>query len=80
MKGGALYQIWRRPPPRATLTQDLSGRLQAYRTAQVRARVEGVVEKRLFQEGSDIKAGASLFHATLWRALALSDGMREAFD
>ena len=45
----------------ATLTQDLPGRLQAYRTAQVRARVEGVVEKRLFQEGSDVKAGASLF-------------------
>jgi membrane fusion protein (multidrug efflux system) len=31
------------------------------RSAQVRARVEGVVEKRLFTEGSDIKAGASLF-------------------
>jgi membrane fusion protein (multidrug efflux system) len=44
-----------------TLTQDLPGRLQAYRTAQVRARVEGVVEKRLFEEGSDVKAGASLF-------------------
>lgn len=48
-------------PGRATLTQDLPGRLQAYRTAQVRARVEGVVEKRLFQEGSDVKAGESLF-------------------
>lgn len=48
-------------PGRATLTQDLPGRLEAYRTAQVRARVEGVVEKRLFQEGSDVKAGASLF-------------------
>ncbi len=48
-------------PGRATLTQDLPGQLQAYRTAQVRARVEGVVEKRLFQEGSDVKAGASLF-------------------
>jgi membrane fusion protein (multidrug efflux system) len=45
----------------ATLTQDLPGRLQAYRTAQVRARVEGVVEKRLFQEGSDVQAGESLF-------------------
>jgi len=45
----------------ATLTQDLPGRLQAYRTAQVRARVEGVVEKRLFQEGSDVKADAPLF-------------------
>ena len=45
----------------ATLTQDLPGRLQAYRTAQVRARVEGIVEKRLFVEGSDVKAGVTLF-------------------
>jgi membrane fusion protein (multidrug efflux system) len=48
-------------PGRATITQDLPGRLQAYRTAQVRARVEGIVEKRLFEEGSDVKAGQSLF-------------------
>lgn len=45
----------------ATLTQDQPGRLQAYRTAQVRARVEGVIERRLFQEGSEVKAGQSLF-------------------
>ncbi|MBI5658331.1 MAG: efflux RND transporter periplasmic adaptor subunit [Nitrosomonadales bacterium] len=45
----------------AVLTQDLPGRLQAYRTAQVRARVEGIVEKRLFAEGSDVKAGDTLF-------------------
>lgn len=43
------------------LTQDLPGRLQAYRTAQVRARVEGVVEKRLFTEGSEVEAGEHLF-------------------
>lgn len=45
----------------ATLTQELPGRLQAVRSAQVRARVEGVVEKRLFEEGSDIAAGKSLY-------------------
>ncbi|MEW6164256.1 MAG: efflux RND transporter periplasmic adaptor subunit [Pseudomonadota bacterium] len=45
----------------ATITQDLPGRLQAVRSAQVRARVEGVVEQRLFAEGSDIKAGTPLF-------------------
>ncbi len=45
----------------ATLTQDLPGRLQAYRTAQVRARVEGVIEKRLFTEGTDVKAGTPLY-------------------
>ena len=48
-------------PGKATLTQDLPGRLQAYRTAEVRARVEGVVERRFFKEGSDVKAGESLF-------------------
>ncbi len=44
-----------------TITQDLPGRLLAWRTAQVRARVEGVVEQRLFVEGSDISAGTPLF-------------------
>ena len=58
----------------ATFTQDLPGRLQAYRTAQVRARVEGVIEKRLFQEGSDVKAGTSLFQidARTYKAAAES--------
>jgi membrane fusion protein (multidrug efflux system) len=45
----------------ATLTRELPGRLQAVRTAQVRARIEGVVEKRLFEEGSDVAAGKSLY-------------------
>lgn len=60
-----------RPPPevivmtvtrsKALLTEDLPGRLEAYRVAQVRARVDGIVEKRLFREGSNVKAGATLF-------------------
>ncbi len=56
----------------ATYTQDLPGRLQAYRTAQVRARVEGVVEKRLFAEGGEVKAGEPLFRidARSYRATA----------
>lgn len=44
-----------------TLTQDLPGRLEAYRSAQVRARVEGIIAKRLFAEGTDVKAGTTLF-------------------
>ena len=48
-------------PAPAELTQDLPGRLEAYRTAQVRARVDGIVEKRLFREGSDVKAGQTLY-------------------
>lgn len=45
----------------ATLTRELPGRVEAVRTAQVRARVEGIVEKRLFAEGSNVKAGQPLF-------------------
>lgn len=48
-------------PAAAVLTQDLPGRLQAYRSAQVRARVEGIVERRKFTEGSDVVAGAALY-------------------
>lgn len=52
------------------LTTELPGRLEAWRTAQVRARVAGIVQKRLFTEGSDVKAGQSLFQldATPYRA------------
>src|SRR5690606_19017581 len=39
------------------LTTELPGRLEASRVAQVRARVAGIIEKRLFEEGSDVKAG-----------------------
>lgn len=45
----------------ATLTPELPGRVEAMRTAEVRARVEGIVEKRLFTEGSDVRAGKPLF-------------------
>jgi membrane fusion protein, multidrug efflux system len=40
---------------------ELPGRLEASRVAQVRARVPGVVQQRLFLEGSDVKAGQPLF-------------------
>jgi membrane fusion protein, multidrug efflux system len=49
----------------AVMTQDLPGRLQAYRSAQVRARVEGIVEQRKFTEGSDVAAGTSLYQIAL---------------
>jgi membrane fusion protein (multidrug efflux system) len=44
-----------------TLTRELPGRTSAFRTAEVRARVNGIVRKRLFTEGSDVKAGQTLF-------------------
>ncbi|MDO8773182.1 MAG: efflux RND transporter periplasmic adaptor subunit [Burkholderiaceae bacterium] len=43
------------------LVTELPGRLEASRIAQVRARAAGIVQKRLFSEGSDVKAGQTLF-------------------
>ncbi|RDE24514.1 efflux RND transporter periplasmic adaptor subunit [Motiliproteus coralliicola] len=43
------------------VTQDLPGRVSAYRLAQVRARVTGIIEKRVFDEGTHVDAGEVLF-------------------
>ena len=43
------------------LQTELPGRVEAVRVAQVRARANGVVLKRLFTEGSEVKAGQVLF-------------------
>jgi membrane fusion protein (multidrug efflux system) len=40
---------------------ELPGRVQAIRTAEVRARVDGIVQRRLYEEGSDVRAGQRLF-------------------
>lgn len=44
-----------------SLTRELPGRTSAFRVAEVRARVNGIVQKRLFTEGADVKAGQPLF-------------------
>jgi membrane fusion protein (multidrug efflux system) len=43
------------------LVTELPGRLEASRVAQVRARAAGIVQQRLFREGSDVKAGQALY-------------------
>ncbi len=43
------------------LTTELPGRLESSRVAQVRARVTGVLLKRVFEEGSDVKEGQLLY-------------------
>ena len=48
-------------PQAVGLATELPGRLEASRVAQVRARVAGIVQRRLFTEGSDVKAGQALF-------------------
>lgn len=40
---------------------ELPGRIQAFRTSEVRARVDGIIEARLYNEGSDVPAGKALF-------------------
>ena len=65
MSGGGM------PPPEVEVitvaaktvphTVEVPGRLQAVRTAEVRARVEGILERREYKEGSDVKAGQVLF-------------------
>ena len=48
-------------PTSVPIEVELSGRLEPIRTAQVRARVTGVVQKRLFAEGAVVQAGQSLY-------------------
>ncbi|WP_144838519.1 efflux RND transporter periplasmic adaptor subunit [Leclercia adecarboxylata] len=43
------------------VTTELPGRTDAYRVAEVRPQVSGIVLKRNFTEGSDVKAGESLY-------------------
>jgi membrane fusion protein, multidrug efflux system len=59
------------PPPEVTVMvaqaasieniTEVPGRVQAVRLAQVRARVDGIIQRRLYTEGSDVKAGQRLF-------------------
>ena len=42
-------------------TTELPGRVTAYRTADVRPQVSGIILKRLFVEGSEVKAGQQLY-------------------
>ena len=43
------------------IISNLPGRLEASRVAEVRARASGILQKRVFKEGSDVKAGQILF-------------------
>ena len=48
-------------PESVTLTAELPGRASAFLIAEVRPQVNGLVQKRLFTEGSDVKAGDALY-------------------
>jgi membrane fusion protein (multidrug efflux system) len=48
-------------PERAMLTTELPGRTSAYLIAEVRPQVSGIIQERLFIEGSDVEAGDVLY-------------------
>ncbi|MEW6486220.1 MAG: efflux RND transporter periplasmic adaptor subunit [Pseudomonadota bacterium] len=48
-------------PEQVMLTTELPGRTSAYLVAEVRPQVSGIIQKRLFTEGSDVKAGEVLY-------------------
>lgn len=48
-------------PEQVTNISELPGRVEAVRTAEVRARVGGIVQKRYFNEGSEVRAGQPLY-------------------
>jgi membrane fusion protein (multidrug efflux system) len=48
-------------PGKVTLTTELPGRTSAHLVAEVRPQVGGIIQKRLFTEGADVKAGQVLY-------------------
>lgn len=48
-------------PQQVELTTELPGRLAPYRIAEIRPQVNGLIQKRLFKEGSDVQAEDVLY-------------------
>ncbi|MCC7202377.1 MAG: efflux RND transporter periplasmic adaptor subunit [Nitrospirae bacterium] len=48
-------------PQKVILTTELPGRTSAFLVAEVRPQVSGIIQKRMFAEGSDVEAGAVLY-------------------
>ena len=65
---------------RVALTTELSGRVAASLTAEVRPQVGGIIQKRLFTEGSDVKAGAVLYQIDPSSFQAAYNGARAALS
>lgn len=57
---------------------ELPGRVQAVRTAEVRARVDGIVERRLYEEGTDVRSGTPMFQIDSRPLRAIADAAQAA--
>jgi len=64
----------------ATAYTDLPGRVAAFRTAEIRPQVGGIVERRLFEQGAEIEAGAPLFQLASAALQADVDTARAALN
>jgi membrane fusion protein (multidrug efflux system) len=63
-------------PVSLTLETELAGRTSAFQVAEVRPQVSGIVQKRLFTEGADVKAGDTLYLIDPEQYLAAHDNAR----
>lgn len=57
----ALVTVISVKPETVTIADELPGRVAAFRTAEIRPQVGGIIEKRLFEQGSEVAAGQELF-------------------
>lgn len=57
----ALVTVISVKPETVTIVDELPGRVAAFRTAEIRAQVGGIIQKRLFEQGSEVEAGQELF-------------------
>jgi membrane fusion protein (multidrug efflux system) len=65
-------------PQEVTLTTELPGRTSAHLVAEVRPQVGGIIQKRLFIEGADVKAGQVLYQIDPATYKAAYDSARAA--
>ena len=56
-----LVSVMTLTPQTLDVSEDLPARVAAFRTAEIRPQVGGIVQRRLFEQGADVQAGAALF-------------------
>lgn len=61
MQGPPVVGVQTVTPQSVSLDTELAGRTSAFTLAEVRPQVSGIILKRLFTEGSDVKAGQPLY-------------------
>ncbi|MFA7639819.1 MAG: efflux RND transporter periplasmic adaptor subunit, partial [Parvibaculum sp.] len=67
-------------PEQLEVTTELSGRTSAYRVAEIRPQVSGIVQKRLFEEGVKVEEGEQLYQIDPALYQANFDAAKAALD